>query len=213
MLDVLVRNIGMPAYSIHPTIRLALWVIVVLFVQALDGLTLLLAFITLPVLGQRALRRGGRLVWRARWLLLSLLVIFSWGVPGTPLWNFGLAPSEEGMALGATHSGRIVLVLMAVATFLEYVSVKELLAATHVLLKPFRKLGLNPDRGVVRLMLVLRAIEEMPRPQDWRVLLDVSAPAGGERLEVSIQQFSASDCVIALAMLLGAGLCGYVLLV
>ena len=203
----------MPACSIHPTIRLALWVIVVLFVQALDGLTLLLAFITLPVLGPRALRRGRRLVWRARWLLLSLLVIYFWGVPGTPLWNFGLAPSEEGIALGTTHSGRIVLVLMAVATFLEYVSVKELLAATHVLLKPFRNVGLNPDRGVVRLMLVLRAIEEMPRPQDWRVLLDVSASVGGERLEVCVQPFSVPDYAIVLAMLISAGFCGYVLLV
>ena len=203
----------MSAYSIHPTIRLALWVAAVLGVQALSGVELVLAFVALPVVGGRALRRGGRLIWRARWLVLSLLVVFAWGVSGTPLWSSGFAPTEEGVLEGVTHLGRLLLVLMAVATFLEYVSVEELLSATHVLLKPLRFFGLDPDRGVVRLMLVMRAVESMPRPRDWRVLIAATDAAGGECLEVVAQRFRGADYAIAFAMLLVAVYCSYLLLI
>ena len=203
----------MPAYSIHPTIRLGLWLALVFLVQALSGVVLALAISALPMLGGRALRRGGRLVWRARWLLLSLLLVFSWGVAGTPLWSLGFAPTEEGVLEGATHLGRLVLVLMAVATLLEYVSVEDLLSATHVLLKPFRLFGLDPDRGVVRLMLVLRAVESMPRPRDWRVLIAAADASGGERLEVIVQRFRGADYAIALAMLLVGACFSYLVLI
>lgn len=203
----------MKADLIHPTIRLALWVAIVVCVQALSGATLLLAFAALPLVGVRALRRGGRLVWRARWLLLSLLAVFSWGVAGTPLWGVGFAPTEEGVIEGLTHLGRLLLVLMAVATFLEYVSVADLLAATHRLLKPFRRLGLDADRGVVRLMLVLRAVESLPRPRDWRVLIETEESCAEERLEVSARPLGHADYAIALALLIVAGFCGYHFLV
>ena len=120
----------MPVYAIHPTIRLVLWVALVLFVQALSGVILLLAFVALPVVGGQAFRRSGRLIWRARWLLLSLMLVFAWGVAGTPLWNVGFAPTREGVMEGLTHLGRLVLVLVAVATFLEYMSVADVLAET-----------------------------------------------------------------------------------
>ena len=199
----------MPINAIHPGIRLALWVAIVFLVQVLSGVALALAFLALPVLGCRALRRGARLAWRARWLLLSLLFVFSWGVAGTPLWNSGFAPTEEGITEGATHLGRLLLVLIAVATFLEYVSVEDLLAATHVMLKPFRRLGLDPDRGVVRLMLVLRAVETLPRPRDWRILIEASDPRSTECLEVKAPRFRRLDYAIGLTMLLVAGYFGY----
>ena len=50
----------MPVYAIHPTIRLVLWVALVLFVQALSGVILLLAFVALAVVGGQAFRRSGR---------------------------------------------------------------------------------------------------------------------------------------------------------
>lgn len=203
----------MPAYAIHPTIRLILWVTVVLFVQTLVGVSLLFSFVALPVVGLRALQRGGRLIWRARWLLLSLVLVFAWGVAGTPLWNLGFAPTQEGVMEGLTHLGRLVLVLIAVATFLEHMSVTDLLAATHGLLKPFRYLGLNPERGVVRLMLVLRAVETMPRPRDWRVLLEATEANAGEHIVVGAQRLSLVDCFIVFAMLTAVVYCSYLFLV
>lgn len=125
------------------------------------------------------------MLWRVRWLLLSMFVIFSWGVPGEPLWAGLIAPSQEGVAEALTHSGRLLLVLLLVAIFLETMPLPDLLSATHRLLQPLRRLRLDPDRGVVRLMLVLRYVETLPRPRDWRTLLDAPAAVANERVELN----------------------------
>lgn len=203
----------MPGYSIHPTVRLATWLAVVVFVQALSGVALLWAFAVLPLVGIRVLRRGGRMAWRARWLLLSLVVVFSWGVAGTPLLNLEYLPTKEGLLEGANQLGRLLLALVAVATFLEYVSTADLLAATHVLLKPFRRLGLDPDRGVVRLMLVLRYVEILPKPRDWRTLLDVPNLAIEQHVKVSHRRFCQVDYAVAFMALIVTVFCSYLLLV
>ena len=158
----------------------------------------------LPLAGRRGLRRGALLAWRARWLLVSLLVILSWGVAGEPLWQGALAPTIEGLREALTHFGRLLLVLFIVAAFLEAMPLPELLAATHVLLRPLRHLGVDPERGVVRLMLVLRYVETLPRPRDWRVLLKAPAPVVSERVEIDCQALRWSDGLIGVGLVAAA---------
>ena len=189
----------MPSLNVHPTTRLIVWLLLVLAVQCLSGAALIVAFMLLPLIGMRVVQRGGRLIWRARWLLVSLLVIFSWGVAGEPLWNGTLAPTQEGLLEALTHLGRLLLVLMAVAAFLEAMPLPDLLAATHALLKPLRRFGFDTDRGVVRLMLVLRYVESLPRPRDWRALLNVPASIESELVEVSHQPMCWLDFIVALS--------------
>ena len=187
---------------VHPATRLLVWLVLLIAVQALDGLLLgglcLLTFFS----GRRIVRRGGRLVWRARWVLVSVFVLLAWGVAGEPLWSASVAPTSEGLQLAYTHVGRLFMVLMTLAAFLESMQITDLLAATHLLLKPLRGAGLNPERGVIRLMLVLRYVETLPRPRDWRSLLDDQGPAGSERLELDSQRFRWLDGVIAFALVL-----------
>jgi hypothetical protein len=76
-----------------------------------------------------------------------------------------------------THGGRLLLVLMAVAVLRERMPLADLLTAMHRLLEPLRRCGVDTDRGLVRLLLVLNYIETMPRPRDWRLLLDAPAAA------------------------------------
>lgn len=158
------------------------------------------SFLIFPLFGARVLRRGGQIIWRTRWLLLSLLVIFPWGIAGQPLWTGAGAPTQEGVLEALTHFGRLLLVLMAVAGFLETMPLPDLLAATHVLLKPLRRFGLDPDRGVVRLMLVLRYVETLPRPRDWRNLLDTPTSSASERVEVNHHPLRYSDYGLTLAL-------------
>lgn len=165
----------MPEHFLHPTARIALWLLLLLAIQCLDGWPLVAAFAGVPLIGGKALRRGRKLLWRTRWLILSLFVVFAWGVAGEPLLAGVPSPTYEGLHEAWLHLGRLLLVLMAVAAFLETMPVSELLGGTHRLLAPLRRLGFDPDRGVVRLMLVLRYVETLPRPRDWRVLL--KAPA------------------------------------
>lgn len=187
-------------FSVHPAIRLLAWLALLVSVQALSGVVLAAAFALLPLAGRRGLRRGTQLAWRARWLLASLLIILSWGVAGEPLWQGAAAPTIEGLGTALTHFARLLLVLFTVAAFLESMPLPELLAATHVLLAPLRHCGADPDRAVVRLLLVLRYVEILPRPRDWRALLKAPVAAAGECVEVDCQALRWSDGLI------GAGL-------
>ena len=193
-------------FSVHPMSRLLVWLALLVGVQALSGVGLAAAFALLPLAGRRGLRRGALLAWRARWLLVSLLVILSWGVAGEPLWQGALAPTIEGLREALTHFGRLLLVLFIVAAFLEAMPLPELLAATHVLLRPLRHLGVDPERGVVRLMLVLRYVETLPRPRDWRVLLKAPAPVVSERVEIDCQALRWTDGAIGV-LLVAAAFC------
>ena len=180
--------------DVHPATRLIAWVALLIAVQCLSGGVLALALVGLPLCGARVRRRGARLAWRARWLLLSLIVIFAWGVAGDPLWDGAWAPTVAGCRDALTHAARLLLVLFTVAAFLEAMPIADLLAATHVVLRPARRVGLDVDRAVVRLMLVLRYVETLPRPRDWRVLLDTPPVSVCERVEVSDRPLGAVDC-------------------
>lgn len=178
---------------LHPTTRLTLWLLMLLSIQFLDGWPLAAAFLVALMLGRGVLQRAWRLAWRARWLLLSLLVIFSWGVAGEPLWDGFAAPTVEGLADAATNLGRLLLVLVCVAALLEAMPMADLLTATHGLLAPLRRCGLDGDRGVVRLMLVLRYVETLPRPRDWRQLLDAPPVAESELIELDDHPLRLAD--------------------
>jgi energy-coupling factor transporter transmembrane protein EcfT len=187
--------------SLHPAARLAAWLALLVAVQCLSGVKLLVACLLAPLSGARVMRRAGRLIWWARWLLLSLLAVFAWGVAGEPLWDGGMAPTREGVDAALKHLGRLLLVLVAVAAFLEFMPLADLLAATHALLAPLKRLGVDPDRGMVRLMLALRYVESLPRPRDWRSLLDVPETVlceTSEAIEIEQRAMRWTDgCVLA----------------
>lgn len=186
--------------AVHPTTRLILWLLLMLFIQLLDEWILATAFLLVPLLGRPALLRAGRLVWRTRWLLVSLFVVFPWGVAGEPLWQGIAAPSREGLLAASTQLGRLLLMLITVAAFLERMPLPKLLIATHRLLQPLRRFGLDPERGVVRLLLVLRYVETLPRPRDWRTLLDVPASRESEVLELEEYPLRWLDHLLLLAV-------------
>ena len=190
---------GIQAPVLHPATRLLVWRLLLLGVQCLSGAALAAAFLFIPLLGKKVLRRSAKLIWRARWLLGTLLLVFSWAVAGPPLWEGPASPTREGMQEALGHLGRLLLVLVAVAAFLETMALADLLAATHTWLRPLRYFGVDPDRGVVRLMLVLRYVETLPRPRDWRRLLDAPAESVSERLELVDHSLRWPDYFIALS--------------
>lgn len=178
---------------VHPSTRLVVWLLVLVAIQGLDDRPLLAALLVLPLFGGGIMRRCGRLAWGARWLFLSLFVILAWGGAGDPVWDGAMAPSREGLLDALTHVVRLLLVLMAVAVLREWMSFPDLLTAAHRLLEPLRHCGVDPERGLVRLMLVMRCIETTPRPRDWRILLDLPASGSSEVFEIADRQFSSRD--------------------
>jgi energy-coupling factor transporter transmembrane protein EcfT len=186
---------------LHPTTRLSAWLALLVAVQFLSGTPLAVAFVLVPLLGKRVFRRGWLLIRRTRWLLLSLFAVFAWGTPGEPVWNVSVAPSWEGIREAALHLGRLLLVLFSVAGFLENMPLADLLEATHALLKPLRRIGIDSDRGVVRLMLVLRYVETLPRPRDWKSLLDAPEVCTSEVVEIGSRTMTWPDRLVVLGLL------------
>lgn len=172
--------------QLHPAHRLGCWLLVVIAVQSLSGWQLPAAGVIALTLGAPIRARWFHLAWRARWLLMSLLAVLAWGVAGEPLLADGgaLIPTFEGLAAGGEQIGRLLLVLAAVAALLETTSIEQLMAGCRSLLQPFRMLGLDVDRAVVRLSLALFYAERMPTG-NWRSLLE-PALAGDTPAAVSL---------------------------
>ncbi len=182
--------------TLHPATRLVVWLVLLVAVQFLSGMALAVVCVVTPAFGARVMRRGGRLIWRTRWLLLSLFAVFSWGTAGETVWNSAWAPTHEGFLEALKHLGRMFLVLVSVAAFLEFMPLSDLLSASHALLLPFRRCGMDSTRGVVRLMLVLRYVETLPRPRDWKTLLDMPEVCTSEVVEIDHQALGWGDAVL-----------------
>ena len=182
--------------TLHPTTCLVAWLLSLVAVQGLQGSLLAVAFLVPPLFGRLALQCAIRLAWGARWLFLSLFVILAWGRAGEPVWGGAMAPSAEGLSEALTQVGRLLLVLMAVAVLRQRLSVPEFLTAAHRLLWPLRRCGVDTDRGIVRVLLVLQYLETTPRPRDWRRLLDVPEVSSSEVFELRDRHFPGRDYLI-----------------
>lgn len=195
--------------QLHPAHRLCCWLLAVIAIQCLTGMPLLLVLGASLLLGRAILARWLRLLRRARWLLLTLLLVVAWGVAGEPLWELGAlpAPTYEGLSDAANQLGRLLLVLAAVAALLETTPINRLMSGAHVLLRPLRCFGLEVDRAVVRLSLALHYAEEMP-VADWRRLLVPVEPSGPQAVHLMLPPPRARDWLILLAAtLLPIGAC------
>lgn len=109
-----------------------------------------------------------RLLWRSRWLLLSLWLILAYGAPGEAWQGFVIAPSTQGMREASHHALRLLVLLLSLGAVLQQLSPLQLVSGIFTLLQPWQRLGLDVARSVVRLSLVLAHLEQTPRGQGWR---------------------------------------------
>jgi energy-coupling factor transport system permease protein len=98
------------------------------------------------------------LVRRSRWLLLTVLVMFGWLTPGTPLPAVPGA-TQEGLLLAADYIARLLIALATIALLLKALTPAELVAGLRSLLAAFALPGPSRDRIAVRLALTLQEVE------------------------------------------------------
>lgn len=187
----------------HPAALLITWLGLVLFLQQLPFEPLLaVAVVMLAVAFAYAPQRSRRLLWRSRWLLLSLCILFAFFTPGEYLPGLAgkLGITREGLQHAGEQLARLVAMLASLALLHEQLGTAGLLAGLYALLAPFRW----RERTVVRLMLVLDTVENAPRG-DWRAWLapaDETA-AADERLTLAYRPFRARDGALVLAVIAG----------
>lgn len=176
---------------LHPAAWIALWAVAAILLQLLAPRWL--AASSLPALALAAYFAGGdvlRLLRRARWLLLTIGVLFVFATPGERLpAPFGsLGVTVDGIGAAGEHLLRLVVLLATLAWLWRALGKEGLLNGLHCLLRPF---GPVRDRIVVRLVLALDHVEREAPARDWRSWLGAGldddggdAPAQAVRLPV-----------------------------
>ncbi len=105
-----------------------------------------------------------RLFWRARWLFLSIVVLFGWFTPGTAVLPYavGWMPTYEGLAWAAEHVLRLAFMVAWLVCWYHWLPAAEQPLALYRALHWLTYLGIPIERFVVRLSLVLTALDAPP---------------------------------------------------
>ncbi len=198
------------ARPLHPAARILVWCGWAVTVELAPPQQLLLlavasatAFVFPPVRGQAL-----RLLRRARWLLLVLVVAYAWTLPGADLWpSLGwLSPTDEGLRHGALRAGRLALMLAGLAVLLALTTRAQFIYGLYVLAAPLARFGFDRRAFAVRLGLTLERVEQAPPGTRWLdVLRDPEPVADGPavyRLEAARWQWADSVVILAAGGLL-----------
>jgi energy-coupling factor transporter transmembrane protein EcfT len=196
---------------LHPSVYLLAWLAAVLALQFLGypGLALLALAIVLSA-------PGAAFPWldyarRARWLLLMLWLILAYNTPGEAVQDLVWAPTYEGMAEANLQATRLLVMLGSLAWLFKRLGRDGLVGALWALLLPVGRLGLDSERLVVRLSLVLDNLQSRPEKGAWKKMLDAELDhaAGPQVLHFSQPAWRAADTLAAVIIggaFLGASL-------
>lgn len=196
----------------HPAAQIISWCILVVTLQKLT-FTPLLITASLILLAAFILSKHKfiQLLRRTRWVMLSLLIIYSYATLGQPLLEAlgSFSPSREGLVDGVLQLTRLLSALAALAILLDRLDRPQLIAGLYTLFVPMQWLGLSRDRLAVRLALTLHYAEVamLRRTDTWHdSLRSLFEPheESTKHIELPISQFTMSDALlmsIALLML------------
>jgi energy-coupling factor transporter transmembrane protein EcfT len=192
--------------ALHPSLKIILLVLLAAGVQhtgwymlALVGCVLVL----LTMYWHVALLR--KLLFRSRWLLLTLVTIYAFTTPGEylPGWeSYGL--TYEGLHQGALQTVRLTIMLTGLALLLGTTERDALMAGIYRLINPLRIFKISPDRFTARLWLTLHYVEqERPRHKlpFWQRFEQISEqlPEQIDHVRFEVPQFVLRDWLVLLA--------------
>jgi len=196
---------------LHPSLRIALYVLSALALPGLSFLGLALIAALFPVLFHSHWAGAWRLIRRTRWLFLLLGVGYAYSLPG-PAAISQLAdwsPSLPGLWLGGTQMLRLFLLLWLLDGLVISMGAARLMTGLHGLFSLARGVGFPVERSTVRLGLTLQTMEgNLGRRRSLRVALaSLNEPASGtDHFAIRPMPWRAQDSImllVALAVLVG----------
>jgi energy-coupling factor transporter transmembrane protein EcfT len=148
-----------PVTRPHPSSLILLAAAALSAAASRDGVSLYLACAGLVLAAMAAAPSDLHLlVRRSRWLLLTILLMFGWLTPGTPLAAIP-GTTLEGLLLAADYIARLLVALATLALLLRSLDPPQLVAGMRAMLAPIELLGFSRDRIAVRLALTLQEVE------------------------------------------------------
>lgn len=131
-----------------------------------SGVLILLALLLMHHLFRPGAHSGLKLVKRARWLFLLILLGYAYGLPGESAWPTlnAYSPSQPGLKAGLQQGGALLALLLLLDMLVLRLSEHQLLAGLHGLFTQTRLFGMAAERITVRLALTLRAMQGGDEP-------------------------------------------------
>lgn len=194
----------------HPAAQIISWCLLVAMLKNLP-LTPLLLTASLIFLAAFILSKHKflYLLRRTRWVMFSLLLVYSYSTPGQVfLETLGmLSPSREGVIDGVLQLTRLLSALAGLAILLDRLDRQQLIAGLYTLFVPLQWLGLSRERLAVRLALTLHYAEVamLRQPDTWQDSLRSLFEPHGEstkHIELHIGRFSYRDALLVTSTLL-----------
>ena len=155
----------MPVFR-HSAIRILSLALLTVLINKLAWTGLLLLLLPLTVLfyrfpdaGLQVLKMSSRL----RWFFLSILFLYCWFYPGSPLFpSLGdFSPIKEGVDEAALRISSLLLIISYCGFLLLLTPRNELIAGIQYLLTPLKLFGIDSSSFALRLALVLAIVPQM----------------------------------------------------
>ncbi|RIX46960.1 MAG: hypothetical protein D3M94_09680 [Rhodocyclales bacterium GT-UBC] len=184
------------------------WAAAVVICQYLDYPGLVLMVVVAQLSAPQMWRVWFNYLRRARWLFLTLWLILAYNTPGESLLDSTWAPTYEGMAEASVQAARLAGMLALLAWLFARQGRDGLVAGLWWLMLPLTKLGVNVERGVVRLSLVLDNLQREHEKGAWKKMLagDVRYIGGPDALHLVLPPWRVADTLFVMALI--AALCG-----
>lgn len=184
-------------------------------------IVLALYLLRFPLVGYLALlaalacwRRGrGELLQalrRMRWLLLAMLLLAAWTLPGAPLFASRFAPSVAGVLAGAHQALAVLLLALLARGVWLWLGTPGLLAASWPLDALFACVGMPRGRLALRLALTMhyanRLLEQAEKPGLAQLLPYLQPPqfaqAAPDKVKLPLYPWSKWDGALLACLLL-----------
>jgi energy-coupling factor transporter transmembrane protein EcfT len=151
--------------GLHPAVRILLLLLVALALPLLDLAVLLvlgvLAVAAFLLLARSALARLRAGLWRLRWLLLAIFVLYGGFTPGEPLLPALPGLSREGLLEGLRRALVLTDLLVLVYLLLSLTSVPQLVVGLRLLLTPLQLIGIDTQRIGLRIALAFDGVASL----------------------------------------------------
>lgn len=185
----------------NPALLILAWVALVIELQMMKPiglLTMLVVFLiaAMAISASRLLS----LLRRTRWIMIPLILIYAYTIPGTPVLvqMAALSPTSEGLREGLIQLARLASVLASLSILLSCLDQQKLVGGLYTLAYPLRFIGLSRERIAVRIALTLQYAESSVQNsfRDWRCSIEhmlAPIPDGQTKIELPVIQFTRLD--------------------
>ena len=149
----------------HPCIRIICYLVGAVALAAGQFCTLIAVAVLLLLYAlhgghREAFAQSGFMLYRLRWLFLSLWVLYAGFTPGQaliPAWG-DWSPTLEGIEQGLFRTAVLVCLIIGVQLLITGTRRDELLNAIVWLSRPLRVVGVHSERLALRMVLVMEAV-------------------------------------------------------